>query len=174
MEEELHKTVCDQRVFSVIYKRYAQELHNYLYYKYGESLNAKDKVQEAFITLWEHCHEVSASKARSYLYTVGRNLTLNAIKHEKVVLRYQQSNPGRQSPETPEFELEKKQFLKHYQNALSKLPEEQRIAFLLNKADGKKHNEIAKMLGVTRKVVEYRIYSAFKFLKTELEGFNIK
>ena len=174
MEEELHKTVCDRRVFSGIYKRYAQELHNYLYYKYGESHNPKDKVQEAFIILWEHCHEVSSTKARSYLYTVGNNLTLNAIKHEKVVLRYQQSDPGRQSPETPEFAFEKKQFLNLYQNALSRLPEEQRVAFLLNKADGKKHKEIAEMLGVTRKVVEYRIYAAFQFLKTELEGFNIK
>ncbi|MBT8265059.1 MAG: RNA polymerase subunit sigma-70, partial [Bacteroidia bacterium] len=51
---------------------------------------------------------------------------------------------------------------------------EQRVAFLMNKVDGKKHNEIAEYLGVTRKVVEYRIYSAFKALKEDLEDFNIK
>ncbi len=174
MKEELHPTVCDKKVYSGIYNRYAQELHNYLYYRFGESLNPKDKVQEAFIRLWENCSKVSASKARSYLYTVANNLTLNTIKHQKVILKYQQHTSSGHSNESPEFLLEKKQYLKQYQEALSKLPEEQRVAFLLNKADGKKHKEIAQILGVTRKVVEYRIYTAFQYLKSELEGFNIK
>ena len=59
-------------------------------------------------------------------------------------------------------------------NSLSKLSEDQRVSFLLNKAEGKKHSEIAELLGVTKKVVEYRIYTAFKILKDELEGFNLK
>jgi RNA polymerase sigma-70 factor (ECF subfamily) len=44
----------------------------------------------------------------------------------------------------------------------------------MSKAEGKKHAEISELLGVTQKVVEYRIYSAFKILKTELEGFKLK
>jgi len=36
------------------------------------------------------------------------------------------------------------------------------------------HQEIADMLGVTKKVVEYRIYSAFDRLRSELEEFKIK
>jgi RNA polymerase sigma-70 factor (ECF subfamily) len=69
--------------------------------------------------------------------------------------------------------LEKEQYFIKYQQALAKLSEEQRVAFMLNKVEGRKHQEIAEMLGVTRKVVEYRIYSAFTLLKTELENFNI-
>ncbi len=65
--------------------------------------------------------------------------------------------------------MEKKQFLKKYQRALAKLTDEQRIAFLLNKTEGKKHKEIADMLGVTKKVVEYRIYTAFKIIKSEIK-----
>ena len=57
---------------------------------------------------------------------------------------------------------------------LGNLNEEQRVAFLLNKVEGKKHSEIAELLGVTQKVVEYRIYSAFNILKKEFEGFKIK
>ena len=38
----------------------------------------------------------------------------------------------------------------------------------------KKIEEIAEFLGVTQKVIEYRIYSAFDVLKKELEGFKIK
>jgi len=44
----------------------------------------------------------------------------------------------------------------------------------LSKIEGKKHREIAELLGVTQKVVEYRIYSAFDALKSQLKNFNIK
>ena len=73
-----------------------------------------------------------------------------------------------------EFLLEKEQFLEQYQSVLATLSEDQRVAFLLNKAEGKSHAEIAELLGVTKKVVEYRIYSAFKILKSQLEGFKLK
>ena len=99
---------------------------------------------------------------------------LNEIKHQKVVLRHQQSKSNESSHETPEFLMEQEQFYENYKKALSNLSEDQRVAFLLNKAEGKKHSEIAELLGVTKKVVEYRIYTAFKILKEELEGFNLK
>ena len=174
MEKDLHDDVCDENVFSGIYQQYAGELHDYLYYKYGEKLDPNDKAQEAFIRLWENCAKVVPTSARAYLYKVANNLMLNEIKHQKVVLRYQQEKPKDFTKEDPEFLMEKDEYLKKYQKALADLSEEQRVAFLLNKVEGKKHEEIALMLGVTRKVVEYRIYSAFGTLKSALEGFKIK
>ncbi len=152
----------------------ANDLHDFLYYKYGEKLDPTDKTQEAFIKLWENCKKVTPAKAKSFLYTVANNLMLNEVKHQKVILKYKNENPNELTNESPEFLLEKEEYFKKYQEVLASLTEEQRTAFLLNKAEGKKHEEIAELLGVTRKVVEYRIYSAFKVLKTELEGFNIK
>ena len=99
---------------------------------------------------------------------------LNEVKHQKVVLRYQKIQPAQHSNETPEFLMEKEEYFQKYQKALEKLTEEQRAAFMLNKVEGKKHEEIAEMLGVTRKVVEYRIYTAFGILKKELEYFKLK
>ena len=174
MNKDLLEDICAERVFSGIYNKYAKELHDYLYYKYGEKLSPNDKAQEAFVKLWENCSKVQPSTARAFLYKVANNLMLNEIKHQKVVLRYQLDKPKDYTNENPEFLLEKEEFAKKYQHALSELSEEQRVAFLLNKVEGKKHGEIAEMLGVTRKVVEYRIYSAFDALKAALEGFKIK
>lgn len=174
MKKELHKNVCEESLFSKLYERLSPDLHNYLYYKYGEALNPGDKMQEAFIKLWENCKKVSAEKAKSFLFTVANNLMLNEIKHQKVVLKYAAEKVNSDLSESPEFILEQEEYFKKYQEVLSKLTEEQRTAFLLNKAEGKRHDEIAQMLGVTRKVVEYRIYSAFAVLRKELEGFNLK
>ena len=174
MNRDLQEDICDKQVFSGIYNKYSKELHDYLYYKYGDKLGPNDKTQEAFIKLWEHCKKVTLSSARAFLYKVANNMMLNEIKHQKVVLRYQQHKPSEHTEEDPEFIMRKDEYLKQYQAALAKLTEEQRVAFLLNKVEGKKHEEIATMLGVTRKVVEYRIYSAFNVLKNNLEGFKIK
>ncbi|HKK12012.1 MAG TPA: sigma-70 family RNA polymerase sigma factor [Flavobacteriaceae bacterium] len=174
MPKELEKSICKASVFERVYNLFAQGLHDYLYYKYGEKLNPKDITQEAFIKLWDNCKKVNFSKAKSFLFTVANNMALNDIKHQKVVLKYKQIQPKHHTNETPEFLMEKEQFLQRYQKVLENLSEEQRTAFLLSKAEGKKHSEIAELLGVTQKVVEYRIYSAFDILRKELDGFKIK
>jgi RNA polymerase sigma factor (sigma-70 family) len=97
---------------------------------------------------------------------------LNDIKHNKVVLRYEKEKPKNYTNESPEFLMEEAEFMKKYQNALSLLPEEQRITFLLSKADKKSHAEIAEMLEVTKRVVDSRVYNASKKLKETLEEFN--
>ena len=174
MKKELDSNICEELVFNRIYNKYSKDLNDFLYYKYGEALNPKDKAQDAFIKLWDNCKKVTLSKAKSFLFTIANNMMLNEIKHQKVVLKHQQLNHKSYTNESPEFILEKEQFLERYNQVLASLKEEQRVAFLLNKVEGKKHSEIAELLGVTIKVVEYRIYTAFNKLKTELEGFKLK
>lgn len=164
--------VCDEKVFSTIYNDYSKDLHAYLYYKYGNQVDPNDKMQEAFMKLWDKCKDVPLEKAKGFVFMVARNMILNEIKHQKIVLKYQEIKPKNYTNETPEFILEKEQFLQKYQHALSKLTEEQRVAFMLNKAEGKKHREIAEMLNITKKVAEYRIYSAYAILKKEIKEFK--
>ena len=174
METENRKNVCNEQVYAGIYNRVATELHDYLYYKYGEAFNAADKAQEAFIKLWEQCQKVAPEKARAFLYTVANNMMLNDLKHQKVVLRYKLQKSEPRISQAPDFGMEQEEYLMKYQQALSRLSADQRTAFLLNKVEGKTQQEIADILGVTKKVVEYRIYSAFSQLRLELKDFNIK
>ncbi|WP_431135266.1 RNA polymerase sigma factor [Psychroserpens mesophilus] len=174
MSKDFKKNICEAKVFEHVYNTYSKDVHDFLYYKFGAQFNPKDKTQEAFIKLWNNCKNVTLSKAKSFLFTVANNMVLNDIKHQKVVLNHQKVQPKSHTNETPEFILEQEQFYEHYKKVLASLSEEQRVAFLLNKAEGKKHSEIAEFLGVTQKVVEYRIYSAFSILKKELKGFKIK
>ena len=174
MSNEKTDNICAESVFEKVYSEHSQSLHDFLYYKYGGRYNPEDKVQEAFIKLWDNCKKVILAKAKSYLFTIANNLMLNEAKHEKVVLNYRSKPVKTRTDENPEYIMQGEEYYQQYQAALAKLTEEQRIAFLMNKVDGKKHKEIAEILGVTRKVVEYRIYTAFSILKKELEGFYIK
>jgi len=170
MNKELHDTVCDEQVYSSVFNKHSKDLHNFLYYKFGENFNPKDKVQEAFIKLWENCNKVSFSKAKSYLFTIGNNLMLNEVAHQKVVFKHQSIKPKSHTNETPEFLLEEYEYMVKLENAISNLTESQRVAFLMNRIEGKKHKEIAEILNISTKAVEKRIYGALNKLRKDIDG----
>jgi len=132
-------------------------------------LNPKDKVQEAFMKLWQNCAKVTPNKAKSYLYTVANNMMLNEVAHQKVVLNYQKIPIKGHTNENPEFLLEEQQYMEKLQRALSNLTEAQRTAFLMNRIEGKKHREIAELLGISTKAVEKRIYGALNKLREDIK-----
>jgi len=80
--------VCEEQIFSSVFKANSKTVFNYIYYKFGNEEKANDAVQEAFVKLWENCAKVSPEKAKAYIYTVANNLYLNVIKAEKVRLKY--------------------------------------------------------------------------------------
>lgn len=164
---------CREKNYRSLYEQLSKPLHDFLYYKFGAKVEPLDKVQEAFIALWNNCKKIPLNKAKSYLFTVSNNLAINEMKHQKVVFQYSQLPAKSVSEEDPQYTLEEKEYLERYKTALSLLGEEQRTAFMMNKVEGYTHQQIADILGVTKKVVEYRIYSALKQLKESLDNFSV-
>jgi RNA polymerase sigma-70 factor (family 1) len=162
--------ICDELVFAGFFRSTAKTLRNYLYYKFGNQEQANDIAQEAFVKLWENCKDVPPEKAKSFVYTVANNATLNQIAHQKVVLNYAKSHAAPDHTNlSPEFLIEEEQFKAKLEKAIANLTEAQRTAFLLNRIEGKKYSEIADMLGITVKAVEKRIHGALVSLRAEIE-----
>ena len=165
--------ICNELIFSTFFKSNAKLLRNYLFYKFGNEEQANDIAQEAFIKLWEKCSDVPHEKAKSFLYTVANNATLNQIKHQKVVLNYSKISSINDSTNlSPEFLYEEEEFKNKLEKAIRNLTEGQRIAFLLNRIEGKKYAEIAEMLNISIKAVEKRIHGALVSLRIEIEQFK--
>lgn len=162
--------ICDEIIFSSFFKNHAKALRNFIYYKYGNKEQAEDLVQEAFIKLWQNCSEVPIEKAKSYIYTITNNSSLNEIAHQKVVLQFEQNYTGiDKTNETPEFILEEKQFKTKLLKAIENLNQTQRVAFLMHRVDGKKYSEIALELNISIKAVEKRIHLALLELRKEID-----
>ena len=171
MSKDISDNICDERLFSSLFEKHSKNLHDFLYYKFGEHFNPKDKVQEAFIKLWEHCGKVTPSKAKSFLFTVANNLMLNEASHQKVVLKYQKTKPKTHTNETPEFILEGNEYMDKLQKAIGNLTEAQRTAFLLNRIEGKKHKEISSELDISTKTIENHISKAIRHLRKSLKDY---
>ncbi len=165
--------ICNENIFSVFFKTHVKSLRNYLYFKYGNEEMAHDMAQDAFIKLWEHCADIPQEKAKSFLYTVANNASLNQIAHQKVVLKYAKNVGGNESSEVdPSYILEEQQFKVKLEKAIENLTEAQRTAFLLHRIEGKKYAEIAEMLEISVKAVEKRIHGALLSLRNEIDGFR--
>ncbi|MFV8344687.1 RNA polymerase sigma factor [Flavobacterium sp. ZB4P13] len=162
---------CDKIIFSIFFKSHAKSLRNFLFYKYGNKDQADDLTQEAFIKLWQNCAAVPIEKAKSYIYTIANNNSLNEIAHQKVVLKYEKNFTGLdETNENPEFILEEKQFKSKLLKAIENLNETQRVAFLMHRIDGKKYSEIAEELNISVKAVEKRIHLALVELRKEIDS----
>ncbi|AOW10794.1 RNA polymerase sigma factor [Flavobacterium gilvum] len=161
---------CDEIIFSSFFKSHIKALRNFLLYKFGNIDQAEDLAQEAFIKLWQNCASVPVEKAKSYIYTIANNSSLNEIAHQKVVLRYKKNFTGLdKTNQNPEYLLEEQQFQVKLLKAIENLNEKQRVAFLMHRIDGKKYSEIALNLDISVKAVEKRIHLALLSLREQID-----
>ena len=161
--------VCSEKVFNEVFAEHAQDLFNFLYYKYQDEDEAKDLVQEVYGKLWEKCKDVSPEKARGYLFVVANNMMKNVLSKKNTAQKHQPHlKPQENTVESPQYIMEGAEFESKLNNALMALPEEQRVTLLLKRIEGKKQKEIAEMLGISEKAVEKRLYKAMSTLREKL------
>jgi len=170
MKNKEHSDFCEEKNFSVFFRKNSELLHNFIYYKCGNFDMANDLVQDSFLKFWNNCHKIIPGKAKAFLFTIANNLFLNEYSKTKVVLNFKSTLPKDITNESPEFILEEKEFGIKLQNALSKLTEAQRTTFLMNRIDGKKYKEIAVILDISVKAVEKRIHNALVKLRKEIDN----
>lgn len=169
---QFDKNVCEEKTFEDVFNTHGKTLRNFIFYKCGNTAQADDLVQGAFVKLWNNCAKVPYEKAKSFLYTIANNAFLNEVAHERVKLKYRQvSRPGITN-ESPDFVLREKEFQEELNQAIANLSEKQREVFLLNRIEKKKYREIAEMLDISVKAVEKRMHGALVKLRSEIKYFK--
>lgn len=163
------KTGLDQAGFEQLFDAYCDELRHYIYYRSGDAVVAEDIVQDAFLKIWEIRSTVRMDTARALLYTIASNVYANRYNRQKLKFRFEQTIIEDRTFETPEFELEVKEFDRKLQQVLAGLNEKSRIVFLMNRIDQMTYNEIAKNLDISVKAVEKRMKKALEFIHTQIE-----
>jgi RNA polymerase sigma factor (sigma-70 family) len=159
------RNCCDENLIKELFRKNARSLYQFLYYKYGADNHPKDLVQEAFAKLWKNCHKVYPEKARAFLFTVANNQMLNELAKKKTALKYRQEHARTEDQIQPGNFGEENTDMARLKKALEQLSDEQRVTLMLYRVEGKKHKEIAEMLGISRKAVEKRIYTALSILR---------
>lgn len=162
-------TGIDQKGFERLFEAYCDELQHYIYYRSGDAEIAEDIVQDTFLKVWEIRDSVKVDTARALLYTIASNLYANRFKRQKLRFRFEQTILEDRTFESPEFELEVKEFDNKLQQVLAGMNEKSRVVFLMNRIDQMTYNEIAKNLDISVKAVEKRMKKALEYVHDKIE-----
>jgi RNA polymerase sigma-70 factor (family 1) len=155
--------------FREIFDKYYEPVRNFIYYKAGNMQLAEDLAQDAFFRIWEKREEIRKETVKALIYKIANNLFLNWIEHQNVILKFSVKDSPVALHESPEFELEMKEFDKKLQDAINSLDEKKRVVFLMNRIDKYTYREIAESQGITVKAVEKRMEKAIDHLKKHIQ-----
>ncbi len=159
----------DKAAFESLFHEHYDSIRNFIYYKVGDTQLAEDICQDVFIKVWERRVEIIPEKVKYLCYTIANNLSLNYIKHLKIVYNFRNAFIEKHEFESPEHLLIQKEFDLKLQDAIGDLPEKQRVVFLMNRIDKLTYNEIAERLGLSVKAIEKRMSQALKELNLKLQ-----
>jgi len=170
MEEEVK--ILSYSEFKEIFDLYFSSIKSFIYYKVGDTAIAEDLAQDTFVKLWETRSSIKISTVKSYLYTIGGNLSINYLKRNQLKFKFKNQLEINNNLKNPEYLLEMKEYEEKLNRVLSEIPEGSREVFLMNRIDGLKYKEIAENLGLSVKAIEKRISKALEIIREKL-GVNL-
>jgi RNA polymerase sigma-70 factor (ECF subfamily) len=154
--------------FKSLFDRYFDDIRRYLYYRSGDEALSTDLAQDTFMRIWEKEMVLMPDSDTGLLYKIAGDLFVSHTRREK--LRKEAPDRIRFEPgsRTPEEELEFRELQEKYEKALVKLPENQRIVFLMSRMEELTYPEIAARLSLSVKAVEKRMTGALARLRKEI------
>ena len=136
--------------------------------------NAEEIAQDAMLWLWEHREEeIIRTSLVKYLLKVVYRKALNRIEQDQVKLnadtRFYQDVIEDVLEETDLCEINN--LSRKLNEAITRLPDTYREAFIMHRFRDMTYKEIAERLDVSVKTVDYRIQQALKLLALELKDY---
>lgn len=138
---------------------------------------AEEVVAEVFLRVWMQgtCRTGRCELPVRYLFVAVRNQALKARRHQKVAERWRTAATAQphapamsQPPAAPDRELEVAELAHAVDEAVSRLPERCRRAYLLHRQEGLSQAAVAEIMGISVRTVETQLGKATKALRHSL------
>ena len=154
--------------FKTLFDSYFDDIRRYLYYRSGDEALSTDLAQDTFMRIWEKEMTLMPGSDAGLLYKIAGDLFVSHTRREKLRKEAPDRIRFHQSGRSPEEELQFKELQEKYEKALIKLPENQRVVFLMSRMEELTYPEIAARLNLSVKAVEKRMTGALSRLRKEI------
>lgn len=152
----------DTRAFEVLVRRHQDQFYRLAVRLLGNSSDAEDAVQEAFVAAWRQLRGFRGEAAfSSWMYRIVTNRCLKLLRNRRPVVPLEDLGdlPGTGGV-SPEQAAEATDRAAALQGALQELPTDQRTCWVLRELHGLSYEDIAAIVGVGPKAVRGRLYRA--------------
>ena len=161
-DNQLLERMCagDTGALGVLYMRYAPSVSNFAYRFIRVREDVDDITHNIFYSLWENRDSIrNAESLKSYLFMMTRNAIFKSFKHNRVRLEYEAEIKCDINDQSTDGEtlVSTKDLLEMIELLIAQMPEKQRAAFRMSRYEHKTYEEIAEVLGVSPKTVQYYI-----------------
>jgi RNA polymerase sigma-70 factor (ECF subfamily) len=181
----------DQRAFSLLVKKYESTVYSFAYKVCRNEEQAEETLQDTFVNVYRKLGQFNGkAKFSTWLYQIVTNNCLmkrRQSKLDKSSVSIESHGSGQEESEhqgdgvpshalvsliqTPQDEVVNKELRELLDNAILKLPMEQRIVFILRDVEGRSSEEAAKILKVSIPAVKSRLRRARVFLRKQLQEY---
>lgn len=159
--------------FKFFYDKYSIPLYRRIFKLVKIEVIAEELLQDLFVKIWEKRELIDPEQSfKSYLYTVAERLVYD---HYRTATR--QARLAREvADQTSEIytHTEEAIFEKETQSrinqAIEKLPTQQKLVFTLCKIEGKTYDQVSELLGISTATINTHITRATKAIKAQLEN----
>jgi RNA polymerase sigma-70 factor (ECF subfamily) len=121
---------------------------------------AKDVVQDTYEKLWLKVDEVAAEKVKSYLFASAYHTMIDMIRKDKRMTGFEAEKHDKPVHKEPYTGLSK-----ILEEAVTRLPADQRSVIMLRDYEGYSYGEIAEITGLTESQVKVYIFRGRMYLK---------
>ena len=146
--------------FNICVDEHADGVYRFILKSIRDVDKAKDIVQDSFEKMWVKVKEISAEKAKTYLYTTAYHTMVDLIRKDSKKALFENEHLNMLITENSFSDL--KEIL---DEAVAKLPEIQRSVILLRDYEGYSYEEIGGITGLSESQVKVYIFRARNFLK---------
>ncbi|PKP07344.1 MAG: hypothetical protein CVU10_07330 [Bacteroidetes bacterium HGW-Bacteroidetes-5] len=166
--------IGDIGAFEIVYHRYSRELY-FLSMAYLNNVEAsEDIIQEAFLYMWRKRGQLSENSILgAYLRKIVKNMCLNYIRHDKIILKHSKSLsdecPDAFSPDEDDFyekpDIEFEEQLRSVRIKLEELPCSCRKIFIMSIIDNLSYKDVSSRLGLSVNTIKTQMKIAYRKLR---------
>lgn len=175
-EEDIIARLKDEKeraaAFSVIVNRYSQQIYWHIRRMVLSHEDTDDLVQNTFIKAWTNIDKFRGdSQISTWLYRIAINETLNFLnknRNNTVSINSPEGAIADQLESDPFFNGERADAL--FSEAVSHLPEKQRMAFNMKYFENMKYEEMSEILGTSVGALKASYHIAVKKIEDYLEN----
>lgn len=163
----------DQLAFRVIYEKYWEDLFQAAYKRTRHADDARDLVQELFISLWNNAGQLNKEiDLGAYLYVALRNKIFNYFEKKAVRLSYLLAQPFQpvESEDAIFSSIRTREIKACVAEAVAAMPPKMKEIYQLSREQQLSVGEIARLLGIAPQTVKNQLHTALDRIRTNLSN----
>lgn len=163
----------DAAAFEALFHAYYRPLARFAHSLLQSRAQAEETVQDVFLKLWADREELHVRESvRAFLYTLTRNRALNVSRRDVFARRWSESEEAPERvharAEGAEERAQVAELDAAIEDAIERLPARCRETFVLSRHHHLSHEQIARVMGVSRKTVQEQMGRALRAMRASL------